>query len=293
MKKLLLVCIILNARAIHTEPPKLTPLENLAVGGIAGIAAVTATEPFTYWKNRRQQNLPLSTNHLHWYRGWFINAAGSVPSLALQNMVYQQINKQLTSTNIDQSYKDLISAMAAGGSSAFIFCPRSTLTIHQQNQGENIIKRINTFVQQHGFKKLFRGLLPIGIVSCSFAGSVFVVTPKIKELVSEKTDNKIIQTFAPGLMTGLVHGVLSHPLDTIKTQMQANVGSLTTLQTTLNIYRNGIKDKSPNPKPPVKGIPAFFCGIVPRALGVSISIFVVGFVKDYLTNEWQKRKETA
>jgi len=277
---IIIILLIAYHLSISTGQSKNSITKNFLIGASAGAVGTVLLEPLVYFKNSWQQQKTIKLNPKIWYRGLFINASGSIPTLAVQNMVYNSLKEQCNKTSLD-NYKELISAFGAGVASSPITCPRELLIIQQQNHGGNFYHLTRSFIAKHGYKTLLTtGLAPITIRNSFYASSLFVVTPKIKEQL-KGANNSIFQNIGAPALAGILSALLTHPLDTIKTQMQARIGT-----TSFQAFYNLCNSLNTNNKK--YGIQALYHGLLPRITGVACSITIVSNAKDYISNLVEK-----
>lgn len=245
-------------------------LKNLVIGAGAGSFTTAAIEPLMYLKNRLQQHKKIHLNPCIWYRSLFTNATGFVPAFTIQNVAYSELDK--CSIPI---YKEGLAILSAGIASSIIDCPRELISIHQQNQGDNFYNLIKSYINEHGYKKLFRGLIPTILRNTSFVFSLFTINPQMKSLFQENNNNKVMEHIVPGIITGTLFATLTHPIDTIKTSMQGKIENTNTLKVAQSIYG----ESTPYKKPSVTN---FYRGLTPRLLSVVASITILSCTLEYL-----------
>jgi hypothetical protein len=262
---------------------KESSLKSFFIGASSASITTAIVEPLVYLKNRLQQQKKPAINPRIWYRGLVINASGFAPTMAIQNTVHSILNKEINQyKEIPQIFRELIPTIGAGCTSSIASCPRELLIIQQQNIGGNSWHVVKSFIQTHGSQKLLRGLTPIALRNTSFASCLFIVTPKLKNKISKQTNNFWLQNILPGMLAGMLSAYITHPLDTIKTYMQANINSTTSLQTIYRIYRGTTSKKT-------IGLSAFYQGAFPRVLAVGITMMTFSNIKDLMTKLLDKK----
>jgi hypothetical protein len=84
---------------------------------------------------------------------------------------------------------------------------------------------------------------------------------------------------ASSIMAGQLAAVVTHPADTIKTRMQANLGSpafRTTAGTASHIISHD-------------GFSALFSGLLPRAVRITCAVFILSECRDLFTRVYLER----
>ncbi len=243
------------------------------IGALTGAATSVATEPLLYIKNSWQQKKPLSKNPKHFYRGLFINCAGFIPTMAIQNSVYGQIQEYLEKTDLSSLQKKTIAIATAGVASALPCTPRELLIIQQQNNGGTFYEVIKHSIKKYGFKKLLRGYQLVALKNSSFATFFFIGTPMIYDKLEKSNSHQALNALAPGLIAGSLSAALTHPIDTIKTNMQANLHSNNSIEIVKKIYTS-------TKKPSIRN---FYRGILPRIIGVASTMTLEYNLRDFFT----------
>lgn len=224
------------------------------IGAAAGGATITIVEPLIYIKNRWQQAQPLHLKQI--YRGLPINAAGFIPTIAIQNSVFSEVENVLNQTSLTTPYKKAIAAFAAGTASAITSCPRELLIIQQQNNGGKFYGVYKNLVNQYGIIVTWKASTLVAVRNSSFAACFFILSPELAPKFG---------MYAP-FMAGSLSAIVTHPLDTIKTRMQAEPNK-NMLQVIKEIYLES------NRKAYFKrGVASFFRGVFPRIAGVATTM---------------------
>lgn len=265
------------------EAQKLSFAEKIAIGSATGAATACVVEPIIYLKNKLQQGKHLSVNPRMWYRGLGVNAAGGIPTIAVKNSVYKQTEEYLNECQMSDTHKKLLAMFAAGIASSAVTCPRELLIVQQQNNPGNAYTVAKKIMALHGSSALLRGFAPIAARNCSYTGFFFIATPALTQEIREHTDNKFVQTFAPSVIAGSLSAILTHPLDTIKTCMQADLANKSIKNVAQDIY-DGVKAGGAQKG----GITAFYRGVIARIVGVAISMTSEYQCMNFFTRKYQE-----
>lgn len=241
------------------------------IGAAAGGATTIVMEPLIYVKNRWQQNKPLYLRQL--YRGLPVNAAGFIPTMAIQNSVFSEVENVLNQTNLTPPYKKAIAALAAGSASAITSCPRELLIIQQQNNGGKFYGVYKNLVNQYGIMVTWKAGTLVAARNSSFAACFFILSPELSSTFG---------MYAP-FMAGSLSAIVTHPLDTIKTRMQAEPNK-NMMQVIKEIYLE-IHQKAYFKS----GTASFFRGIFPRIAGVATTMTLEYRFREYFTQLYKDK----
>lgn len=286
---LLFIACICTFVAQGAQSNGLSHTDKFVIGALAGCATSVALEPLIYIKNRLQQGKDIMPDRKisikscsRFYRGLGVNAAGFVPIMAIQNALFPFIQEQLKNTTLEETQKKIIAATCAGVVSAVPCCPRELLVVQQQNNGGNFYSVTRNIIGTYGCKTLLtRGFIPVMLGNSCFAGFFFGVTPYFDQKIKLYTSNNAMQVFAPSMMAGLCSAILTAPISTVRTRMQADLGK-NMLSIIREIY-NGL------PKSTKKGLPAFFAGSLPRMIGIPLTMCLEYNFRNYFTQIYSQR----
>eukprot|EP00485_Elphidium_margaritaceum_P024505 CAMPEP_0202714196 /NCGR_PEP_ID=MMETSP1385-20130828/65823_1 /ASSEMBLY_ACC=CAM_ASM_000861 /TAXON_ID=933848 /ORGANISM="Elphidium margaritaceum" /LENGTH=286 /DNA_ID=CAMNT_0049374857 /DNA_START=44 /DNA_END=904 /DNA_ORIENTATION=+ len=203
--------------------------QNAAVGLALGALEVCIDQPFLYWKNAAQQNLPFTLNPKFLYRGLVASITNMAALTAIQffgtGVIKQAIKggeqRECTAT------EEVLSALAGGGISGVICGPLELTMIQQQRFGGTIIGTPMNIISKTGIVGMTRGMLPAitreSIFTCGYLGVTPVLQKKIESIAAlQNLPTPVIQ-FGCAMSAGLIASGLSHPADTIKTCMQGDI----------------------------------------------------------------------
>lgn len=266
----------------------LTPLENTAIGALAGMTEVTLMQPTVAIKNALQEGRAVPASVPALYRGLVANASGMVPICATQfgmNRVYEGLYKSVMHRQPGEAGTIGV-AMAAGASSSVFACPAEYIMIQQQKTGRSLPKEISHIINVEGTMALYRGLSATVIREALYAAGYLGVVPLLQSSFSSMPSINNLPggpTLLAGLIAGILATVTTHPVDTIKTRMQAcheQPQYRNFLSTTKYIAGEG-------------GYKNFFSGLVPRGLRIVCAVFILTGTRSKLTELLEARKSIS
>ena len=206
---------------------KMSPLENAAVDVGAGTIEVIALQPILYWKNATQQGLPLSLNPRMLYRGLSTSVVNMATLTGLQFPLTGAVAKAITGGE-ERPLGDgeKVGAAFCGGFISGLACGPFELTmIQQQRFGGSTLGTPARIVSEYGAAAIGRGITTTIGREAMFTMSMLGVTPLIQEKLVASSGMEKNAALAAGSLTGaLLAGVATHPLDTIKSCMQGDLG---------------------------------------------------------------------
>lgn len=280
--------VLLSATLYGSESEKGNAAEflrNIGVGSVAGMAEVFANQPTILVKNILQQQKKskdtkspvvifretIQKNPRHLYRGLGVNLTCMVPTTALQVGVSEQLKAVIPA-------EDLTSSLArnglAGALGAFV-CNASELTIINQQKWEtNAVNTIKRLYAENGVPVCMRGFMAKALRDAHFCAGFLTLYPLVKEYVQAHDLSSAVATVVASALVGPLTGAMSHPFDTISTEMQADPSKkeLKGFADAMKaIYREG-------------GFTAFFKGFTPRTMRIVVAIPLMNAVKQLFEN---------
>jgi hypothetical protein len=293
-----------SASSLDPHKRHVTPLVSGIIGGIAGVCEVLIQQPTVAFKNAIQGNRAIPRNPLHWYRGVFINAASIAPITATQFCVNSLLIKGIHGQHgKPSSAEKLLYGATAGAVSGTISGPAELMLIQQQITGQSLVQQFKSVLkQQHDLKVsvrqpdaqypnkvnalsttlLLRGMgtamLRDGTFACGYLGAAPVISSYIQQS-SYSTDNKTADNLAGAVIAGVIVGIVSHPLDTLKTIIQTDLHvTHTQYQNLYSTYKNITEQR---------GYRALFRGFIPRAIRICGAVFIINGVGQKLTELYE------
>jgi len=263
----------------------LEPWENVALGAIAGPAAMPCFQPFIYWKNTYAiLGQPFTLNPRMIYRGLPV-------SMMLQGPVNGSqfwgtgAAKQVMGGKASEGSSTLTDAQITlagffgGCVSGFICAPQEILMVQQQKQGGTLTSVAKNIMGTHGPQRIMRGLpatsLREGFYTMGFLSLAGIFAQKVRDrpgfdINSPSDELKARMTGA--ICGGLTGAFVSHPIDFIKTNQQGDVGKARFhgfFHTGATLYKE-------------LGITAFYRGLPWRSCGIVVGAFTINAWKDIL-----------
>ncbi|KAG0575421.1 hypothetical protein KC19_5G002800 [Ceratodon purpureus] len=259
----------------------LTALESSVVGAISGMIEVFIQQPSVNIKNAVQDKQPVVWNPRILYRGVIVNAASMAPISAIQFGVNTALEERMTGplTTMDRTGIGL----AAGAVSAVVSSPSEVIMIQQQKTGLSILSQVRYLCHHHGWLSLGRGFIPCLVREAVYTATYLGVNPILHEEVMKvscegsKSGMKLTPTWALVLascISGTTATVITQPIDTIKTRMQANV-DLIKYRKMGSAFRT-IMDEG--------GYRALYSGIIPRTQRIVCAVLILSEAKEHLTH---------
>ncbi len=239
-------------------------LQNIGVGSLSGISAVSMIQPLIYFKNMKQLGSHVKRNPRVWYRGVGGFAASFAPTIALQTAV-----KGIFSNIWDLG--PVVAALAGGAFSALVVCPAEGIMIQQQKTGVGFFKTAEYVYTDYGIRGFYRALLPTAAREATFAAAYLGVTPIVKRKLESLGMHAWIAQILAGAGVGIAAAGISHPFDTVKTQQQGDLSMK--MATVEALCKKGV-----------------FAGFAWRAAMLTTATTVIPFVQEKLDKIVEKLK---
>lgn len=254
---------------------ELSHIENATIGAITGFTEALVTNPFFIIKTNLQQKKPVPWHVKGLYTGFAANAAGFIPTVAIQVGSHRWIEQHFFGNKPDY-FQNGLAAFTSGVLSSFIGCPTERIMNLQNNSPkEPLIRVIKKQVITQGVSSLFVGQGPTAIREGFFALFFLSVTPLLKNALQPYVKNEEAASIVAGVASGCGATVVTQPVDTLKTIQQSSQRrgpGFFQIVTTL------------------KGRD-YFKGTISRSLAVIISITLMSSVKEKLENQCQHYHE--
>ena len=255
------------------------------IGGVSGTIEVCVNQPTVSWKNALQQGRPISFSPAVMYRGTVINATSIAPITAIQFGVAGLLTEAIATNGQPLSHRDKIATSLAGGAvSALVVCPADMLIIQQQRTGLSLPAQVSAIVSEHGWMRFSKGLLPAIGRESLFTGGYLGLAPVLRSLLvqfqpdtfadrtstststhSTQHGGNMLSLIVSSLMAGVTAGVLTHPIDTIKTRMQGDLSPASPYssisQTARLLWQEG-------------GVGRFYQGVLPRTGRICVAVLI-------------------
>jgi len=200
--------------------------ENLMVGCVGGMLETSILMPVLTWKFCTQEGRPYP-RFPGMYRGVFVQAGSVAPITAVQMVANGILEKAMGGGSRQLSDMETVGcAMGAGAFSATVYTPVDMTMIHQQKLGMNPMQTVQHLVKNHGVLSPWRGFAACagreGIYTAGYLGIAPVLTKKIMSQPGWENSYYLSSVIA-SCVGGVVANMTSHPIDTCKTVVQADV----------------------------------------------------------------------
>lgn len=235
------------------EDERLTILQSLFCGGIAGVLSRTLTSPLEVVKVLAQVGTPetrlgfvrsfgriyQSEGLKAFWKGNGISCLRLVPYSAVQLAAFHKmlalLEDPLTPGNLNGTY-----SMAAGSGSAliaaFLVYPadmlKTRLIVQNVNPSKShyrgIVHGFRKVWKAEGFLALYKGLLPTFLGVIPFAGGSYLAYSLLDSSIAKPPGDQLtpVYMFVSGCLAAAFAKTLSFPFDTIRKKMQARSKSL-------------------------------------------------------------------
>jgi len=262
---------------------QLSPAENLAVGSFSGALETFLQMPILTYKFCLQEGRAPPNSIIGWYRGVAVQAGTVAPITAIQFMVNGMLQKIVLSAKSNSDTDDqklseieiVGTAAGAGAISALVYSPVDLTTIQQQKLSLNPLRTIQHVTTEFG---VTGGVLR-GFMACAARESVYTagylgLSPVVISRL-DKTDmfrdSHLASSITGACIAGTAAAIVTHPIDTVKTMIQADIGGLK--YTSARMAAIALYNK--------EGIPAFFRGAFPRTIRVCGAFFVCTVIREW------------
>merc|ERR1712083_967035 len=147
------------------------------------------------------------------------------------------------------------------------------MVIQQQKYLASVSQTFNQIRQKYGTLRIYRGLASCMVRESIYTMGYLGIAPVIQDRMNNSDgsfgewcrSNPISSSILSAIMGGSFAAVLTHPVDTAKTCIQADIEGVT--------YKNAMFAGRHLLK--TKGIPALFTGVIPRTLRLCGACFVI------------------
>ena len=174
-----------------------------------------------------QQGLPISFNPAIVYRGLPMACMNLAGTNAVQFGLTGVFQKMLASTGAKQDTVTVGGAFLGGLVSGVPNSIWELCMIQQQRFGGSTLGTPKKFIGEFGITSLSRGVTMTCGRESMFTMSMLGITPLIQRELVDKSGMEKNSALAIGALSGaLFAGTITHPMDTIKTCMQGDLGEI-------------------------------------------------------------------
>jgi len=187
---------------------------------------------------------------------------------AIRWTAYEQFKMLLQMSPAPAGSVDFLAGVGAGFAEAFLWTtPTERLKVLRQNDIKSGLNRysslvgsVRTVATEHGITGLYAGIGATGIRQASGVGVRFALYGRVKALVTTDPP-QMWQSALAGGITGCASTILNHPIDVIKSRIEAQDGKQKEYTGTFQALRSILRDE---------GVLALYRGLAPRLMKISI-----------------------
>jgi len=254
----------------------LSQVENILLGAAAGVIKTYLLMPLATLKYCLQEGRALPRSPFEWYRGVLPNAAFMVPITAAQIWANGVIEKFVSrnGTRTLTPYEKVGCAVAAGAFSALLYAPLDLVVIQQQKLKLNLLATVNHIREEYGHMRFMRGLRACMVREAVYTGGYLGLAPVLSAALKASGPslfhtNDFLAGLAGSVIAGVAASLVTHPVDTAKTNIQADIAGIQYAGT-----RQAIVDIVEE-----TGLASLYKGGVARCTQVSSSVFVLSSIR--------------
>ena len=158
-------------------------------------------------------------------------------------------------------------AAGAGAISALVYSPVDLTTIQQQKLSKNPFQTVSFLAKEYGVQSLFRGFSACAVREAIYTAGYLGLAPVITSHLSTTDyfkDSPLLASISGACAAGTIAAILTHPVDTVKTIIQADVAATqysNARSTMITLYNE-------------QGIQSMFRGAIPRTVRVCGAFFI-------------------
>jgi len=259
-----------------TKAVYLTQGENIMLGAFAGIFKTYLLMPLATWKYCQQSGRALPKSIGEWYRGVLPNAAFMVP-ITIAQIWTNGVLEKIWSNNGErqlEKYEKVVVAVVAGALSALLYGPLDLVIIQQQKLKLGLIATLSHIKNEYGVMKFMRGLKACMVREAVYTGGYLGLAPVLSELLQQSGNpifdgNPIVSAICGSIVAGVTASLVTHPVDTAKTNLQADVLGVQYLSTRQAMIE--LMEES--------GLKSLYKGGVARCTQVSAAVFTLSSLR--------------
>ncbi|KAJ1451081.1 mitochondrial carrier domain-containing protein [Pelagophyceae sp. CCMP2097] len=250
---------------------RLDEVENTVLGTFAGVAAAVSTQPGTYFKNCAQQRVPISFDPRVMYRGTGASCLCDATMCSVQFLACGFLQKAITNGEPRKMTcaEEIGCALAGGLCSGLPTCVLELVMIRQQLTGLGPIDAVRSIVHVSGPRGMLRGLGPATCRESLFAAGYLGLSPRVQRTCEAAEMAPLWTNVASAVVSGTVCGILTHPIDTVKSCLQGDVERkhyTDVASTARTLWRQ-------------QGLRAFYRGMVSRTAVICCCFFIFNETK--------------
>jgi len=252
---------------------QLNVLENLVVGAGGGMVETAIQMPILTYKFAVQEGRALPKSIPGWYRGVVVQCLSVAPITALQVVINGVLERVVTggtrnSTKIEQ----VVNSCTAGAISSIIYCPADLTMIHQQKLNMSPMGTVSTLMKSYGNLSIYRGFFATAFREAFYTCGYLGLAPVFAQIIQERSPetSEVSAFFYGSLVGGVIAAIMTHPADTAKTCIQADIDG--------SMYKNArhaAREYYTN-----YGFQSLYRGFIPRATRAIGAAFIVSGIRE-------------
>jgi len=243
--------------------------KTLITGFSCGIMEILLTMPLDYIKNLKQnkndKNILSIIKKIYKNKGIIGFYYGSTPMIiqtlaktSLRFTLYNYLKNNLNTKN-NILHSSMITGFCEG---LFLIAPTDRIKLYNQfHKNDSLYNSIKNIKNKYGFSSFFKGS-SFSIIKNTIGISTRFITYEYLK----KNNTPILLN---GFLSGIVSSIISHPFDTIKTNIQINNKKEPIYKEITNIYNKG-------------GLLGFMKGFTPRVIRVGMAQMIIFTTYDIL-----------
>lgn len=270
-----------DSKPLANSQPKalLSEVEGLFVGLLGGALETLLFMPLITWKLYRQAGIPKPSSFRQLYTGTPIQAVMVAPIQAAQVLTCGLLEKRVFGAkDLKQARMEhqLLAGCVSGALTALAITPMDMIIIQQKRLGLGTLQSARYVACTHGPQSLWRGLGATTARAAVCSTGALGLTPIVSRYLSlvtvadERPFPASVCWMVGSSLSGIVAAVLSQPIDTAKTLVQADIAGGHSRSAWHAAWKLMRKD----------GPRALFRGIAPRALRLCCSFYVINSVRE-------------
>merc|ERR1712012_746717 len=161
-------------------------------------------------------------------------------------------------------------ALAAGATSALIYGPADLMVIQQQKMNATAQDTFVEIRRRWGAMRVMRGFWATCYREALYTGGVLGLAPIMFSALKKRKHSDVSSAIGSGIGAGIIAALLTHPADTAKTVVQADIGATkypNARAAAMSYLRN-------------KGLRSLYYGGVPRTLRLSGACIIVSMIRE-------------
>jgi len=205
--------------------------ENLVVGMAGGTLETCLLMPVLTWKFCSQEGRPYP-KFPGMYRGVAVQAGNVAPLTASQMVINGLLERALTGSS-GRALSDLEAlgcGLGAGACSAVLYAPVDLTMIQQQRLGLGVSGAVQHIIKTRGMLGLWRGFVSTAAREAVYTSGYLSMAPIFQRRLMKQPgweESYWLSAVLGSCTAGVIANLLSHPVDTSKTNLQADLAGET------------------------------------------------------------------